>query len=227
MNPHDHKSILSTLRESKEEVKAMPKPERRMKSPAAPPMMIADEIDHDPLELIPEIHQDPEEEFDLDKEFERISALVEEESQLPPPVTEQPTSPEERLRLQILSYLHEHPNAPTVEDIAAWKKKHGQHAVNVVALDPENVYVYTRLSWPTWDKIQRIAEHARSKGDKDPDKVMRESIVCMGVLWPKITPQFFVDDKTPAGLPSTLSELILAASYFLRPEHALNLTTSL
>ncbi len=197
-NPHDHTATIARLREATEEVKSMPK---------APPK--------------PEV-----EEYDLAAELDKVALLLDDdEVEQPEPVALPPMSPEEMLRDQILMTLHDHPDAPSASQIAAWKDKYGQEAVQVLALDKDNVYVFTHLTWSQWDAVQRMSEKIQQKGNADAEKAMRDAIVRAAVLWPKLGPDFFKECR--AGLPDTLMSQVMMVSYFLSPQQAMSLTTKL
>lgn len=200
-NPHQHSSVIRSIKKDVEEVKAI--------SAMAPKVV--------PMQ---------EEDFDLDQQLEMIAAKVATTMEESKPEPEATVADEgEPLRVQILELLHNHPNAPSVAEIEAWKKKYGNEAVQVIALDPDNIYIYTFLTNSQWDKINQINQSLQGKENMDVMKMMTEAVVRTAVLWPRITPQWFTDCR--AGLPRTLYESILISSYFLTPQQALTLTTRL
>lgn len=166
-----------------------------------------------------------ENEFNLEHELDEISKAVA-AAEPEPEVEEVPqVSPEQMLEQQILHMLRSRQDAPTVEQIGAWKAKFGEHAVNVTALDPDNVFVYTFLTVAQWDKIGKLNEALQQKKDENAEKRMKEAIVRTAILWPKLGPDFFQTCR--AGLPNTLFDAIMVTSYFLTPQQTLTLTTKL
>ncbi len=221
--PHNHKSVIASLKEAQRDVEAgvavLP---REKKTVVAAPQAASVQKEENLMNDI----QDDGDGFDLDAELQKAMSAAEEAQQEPEEVEAAvPTkSPEESLHDQVKAYLHASDNAPSEADIDGWKRKHGKHSVHVVAFAPDHVYVFRHLTGGEWDKIQQLSEQKRKAG-ADPSKAMKESIVRQGVLWPKLDVNFFAN--SPAGIPDTLSDSILAASYFLRPEVTFNLTTSL
>ena len=158
---------------------------------------------------------------ELDKEIETLEAPVEAEIKTIQTM-------EDSMRDEILRTLRDHPSAPTEADIGAWKAKHGETGVQVVAFDAENVFVYTHLTLAQWEKIDVLRKKlATSPGAEQEatEKRVRESVLRGCVLWPKLGEELFQSCR--AGLPSTLFELVMISSYFLTPQQALTLTTKL
>ena len=164
-----------------------------------------------------------EQELSLDEALDVLSDEMDEETD-----TQPVTSPQDQMRADILATLAKREGAPDEEQVNAWKDKLGDDAVHVFALDPKNVYIYTHLTLGQWEKVQDIT---RKSANQSPDmqakvdKILQENVIRSVVLWPKLESDFFV--KCRAGLPGTLYELVLMQSYFLRPEHAITLTTQL
>jgi hypothetical protein len=209
-SPHDHTELLKNLTK---EVKAMPTLKRERTAPPAPVIV------EEPIEAEEII----DEEFDLERELDRMqsalkeSAVVQEETA--------PVSREEFIRLQILDTLYKREDAPSAEQIDAWKQKHGSEGVQVLALDSQNVYIFTHLTWGQWERVSKLSESIQKQGNADAEKAMREAVVRAAVLWPKLPADFFQNCR--AGLPTTLMDQIMIVSYFLNPEQAMSLTTRL
>lgn len=161
-------------------------------------------------------------ELDLDAELGRLVELAQAQAPAEPAQSEE-ISPEDGLRAQILEMLKKHPSAPSEETIADWKKKYGEDGVQVIALDPTNVYVYRFLTNSEWEKVQSATEQLAKQPNQDINKAMRQTVVKLAVLWPKLDSRWF--ETCRAGLPSTLYESILIASYFLNPQQSLTITT--
>lgn len=210
MSGHDHDLIVREMRSRQ------PLDGRRRKvlpvQPEATAVLAA--------EMVPEVVQPAEiEELDLDAELDKLisdAARNRVDSEV-----EEPVSTEEVLRTQILDMFYNHKDAPTPEMIAGWKKKYGENGVQVIAFDSETVYVFTHLTYSQWEKLQE----AQRKGGPDITKAMTDTVLKMAILWPKITPDHFANNR--AGLYQTLYEQILVNSYFLSPQQAITLTTRL
>lgn len=211
LSPHDHQATLRTLEAAKKEITTMPSPKRVVARPVVEP---------EPQIEFPIEDDEP---FDLEEELARVTAQLQEEE--PPEVPPEVAPGEPTIRDQILQLLHEHPDCPTVEQVESWKAKYGKDALQVLALDSENVYVFTHLTWSQWEKVQKLSEAIQKQGNADAEKAMREAIVKAAVLWPVITPEWFKTCR--AGLPQTLQDQVLMASYFLTPQQGLSLCTKL
>lgn len=160
---------------------------------------------------------------DLDAELDAMLAEVEEAEAAETP-TQVPL--DEQLKQDVLALLKDRDDAPTADQIQAWKDKHGQEAVQVLGLDKDNVYIYTHLTLPQWEKINELV--AKLQGTPMADEInsrIREKVIRAAVLWPRLEPDFFQTCR--AGLPDTIYQLILIHSYFLSPQQAMTLTTQL
>ncbi len=204
MSKHDHQAVLRQLDEIKADVRKpiVPVVEKRSK----------------PMDV---------EEFDLDKELEVVSQAIEEfEAEQPEPEpAEAPPAASEQLEAAILGMLHAAPNAPTAEQVKAWKTKFGQNSIQVIAFDTDNVFVYTHLTVAQWEKMNKLKEGLQKSDAEGADKRMREAILKTAVLWPKLDSEWFLNSR--AGLPNSLVEIIMMNSYFLQPSQLLTLTAQL
>lgn len=143
-------------------------------------------------------------------------------------VAEEPVqmNPAEQMRSDILALLRSSEGAPDEEQIEAWKSKYGEDGVQVVGFDRGNVFVFTHLTLPQWERIQSILRDAQGSAQADDlQKKLRDTVVRSAVLWPKLGSEWFQSAR--AGLPDTLYELVLVNSYFLSPQQAMTLTTQL
>lgn len=200
MNPHSHVDLIKSM---KEEVKQVP---------SVPPVIEMGE----PLEL------DDDDDFDIEIELDKLSkmAVVQKEQELVVTKTN-----EEALQERLLATLWDRKDAPSQEQVAAWKAKHGEHGIQLMSLDPENVFIFTHLTLGQWEKLQKLSEGLQQQPNSNIEKAMKEAVLRQAVLWPKLDKEFFVNCR--AGLPTTLYELILMNSYFLSPQQAMTLTTML
>lgn len=173
----------------------------------------------------PEV-QETEDLFDLDAGLDAISAEVQQSVPEEPVEQVQSITPAEQMRVDILSMLSGHPDAPSEDQIEAWKAKVGQDGLQVIAFDRTNVFIFTHLTLRQWERIQEIMQEAQKSGQgADLQKKLRDTVVRSAVLWPRLQPEWF--DTARAGLPDTLYELILVNSYFLSTQQAMTLTTQL
>lgn len=160
-------------------------------------------------------------EMDLDAELDDLAAMVQEQTPEPEPVPIQ-----EEIRNDILALLRGKENAPSADQIEMWKQKYGSDAIQLLGLDQDNVYIYTHINLPQWEKINELV--AKAQGTPMQDKIqgmIREKVIRTAVLWPTLEPRFFQTCR--AGLPDTLYQLIMIHSYFLTPQQAMTLTTQL
>ena len=139
----------------------------------------------------------------------------------------EPASEEVSIEQQVLQLLHGRPNAPSAEQIAAWKQKYGQTGVQVLALGEEDVYVFTYLRRSQMKSIQDATiKQSQIEGmAKDPEEYMSEQVLKQCVLWPKLGVNFWYGSR--AGVIPTLYQVIMLHSYHLTPQQAMVLTAQL
>ncbi len=206
---HNHKDIIQQLKADKEEIKAMTKQPSRIES--TPAVVLTEEP-----------------EFDLDAELEAVEVSLQEEAmaavEAAPEV--KPLTLEEKVKNHAKEALAKRADAPSAAQIEEWRQKYGKEGVQVTVFDDDNIFIYTYVTLVQWDKIQKLAEQ-KQKAGADYDRAMREAVMMTGVLWPKITPQYFLGEKTRGGILQTVSELIMLNSYFMPATSTINLTTSL
>jgi hypothetical protein len=163
---------------------------------------------------------------ELDMELQELAAEAEETRVDEEPQAVPQTSPAEQMRNDILSMLSGHPDAPSAEQIDAWKEKVGVDGLQAVAFDRGNVFVFTHLTVSQWERIQEIMQSAQNNAQaQDLQRKLRDTVVRSAVVWPKLDKDWFRTAR--AGLPDTLYELILVNSYFLTTQQAMTLTTQL
>lgn len=139
---------------------------------------------------------------------------------------EEEVSPEERLREQIMGALKSLKNAPSEAQIMAWKKEFGDNAINVIALNETDVYVFTYIRRAQWQKINETVQTVvKSDSSKNGEELLKEKVVQYCVLWPKLSLEFMYNSR--AGTADTLFNVIMAHSNFLQLSQAMMLTTQL
>lgn len=136
-------------------------------------------------------------------------------------------SPEEALHMQILSALNSHESAPSEAQIAKWKAQYGENGIYVLALNEDDVYVFTYLRRAQWQKIQQaVANAQKAELTQNADDTLKEKVLQFTVLWPRpLTIEFFANSR--AGTIDTLFNVIMANSSFLQLSQAMILTTQL
>lgn len=160
---------------------------------------------------------------DLDAELAELASMVDDQVAVEEAA---PLPLQEEIQRDVLQLLAGQEDAPSEDQIELWKEKHGPESIQLLGLDKDNVYIYTHLTLPQWEKINEIV--AKAQGTPMADKIqgmIREKVIRTAVLWPKLDPRFFQTCR--AGLPDTLYQLILIHSYFLSPQQAMTLTTQL
>jgi len=132
------------------------------------------------------------------------------------------------MREQIMELLGNTEGAPTEAQIAKWKIEYGENGVHVLALGEGDVYIFTHLKRGQWKKIQEVIAKMQEAGSAgtDLEDTLKEKVVQHSVLWPRpLTLEFFYNSR--AGVMDSLYQVILLNSYFLTPQQAMLLTTSL
>ena len=171
------------------------------------------------------------EEAELDKQLEAQRLQKEEEAEKArKEAAENPeaaaSAAAQDMRSRILALLRGHANAPSQAQIDAWKAKYKD--VQVLALGEGDVYVFTYLRRGQHQKILSVvAKAAQSEQfNQKPEDMQKEKILQYTVLWPRpLTVEFLHNSR--AGVIDTLTNVILANSYFVPIENALGLTTKL
>lgn len=136
-------------------------------------------------------------------------------------------SPEEVLRGQILGALKGARGTPSDAQIARWKQEHGEGGVYVLALNEQDVFVFTYLRRGQWQKIQQAVGNAqKAELGGNSEDMLKEKVLQFTVLWPKpLTIEFFINSR--GGTVDTLFNVIMANSSFLQLNQAMILTTQL
>jgi hypothetical protein len=174
---------------------------------------------------------DPEAELDeMNRQAEaRIAKRREKEEAEAREATPAPqeVSPEEALHQQILAALNSHQTAPSEAQIAKWKAQYGDNGIYVLALNEDDVYVFTYLRRAQWQKIQQaVANAQKAELTQNADDTLKEKVLQFTVLWPRpLTVEFFANSR--AGTIDTLFNVIMANSSFLQLSQAMILTTQL
>jgi hypothetical protein len=169
--------------------------------------------------------------YDPEKELEAYMSRVE-AAVAPAPVEEEvaeEVDPDEVRRQQIMTLLDGCADAPSANQIAAWKRTHGETGVNAIAFGEGEAYVFTYLRRGVWQKIQSAIQQAVEKNaltNNDPDNELKEKVLQFCVLYPRpLNLEFFYQSR--AGTIDTLFEIIMLHSYFLNTQQAMMLTTQL
>lgn len=130
------------------------------------------------------------------------------------------------MRSQILELLRNTPGAPTEAEIAKMKVEKGENAVHVIAFGEGDVYIYTHLNRGTWKQVNETMLKIQGAGNEpNLEDKLKEKVIQYCVLWPRLPLEFFY--KSRAGVIDSLYQVIMLNSYFLTPQQALMLTTSL
>ena len=162
---------------------------------------------------------DPEAELDeMNRQAEaRLAAKRKEEEKAAEQAPAQvEMTPEEALRLQILGALKNHDRAPSEAEIAKWKREYGENGIYVLALNEDDVFVFTYLRRAQWQKIQQaVANAQKAELTQNADDTLKEKVLQFTVLWPRpLTIEFFANSR--AGTIDTLFNVIMANSSFLQ-----------
>ena len=154
------------------------------------------------------------------QESEKVKAETEKET-----VEEAPKNTS--IKDQVLDLLKNSANAPSNQQIAAWKAKHGKNSVYAIGMGEGDVYVFTHLKRGQWKKIQEIiTKMAKADESFDAQDEMKKKVVQYCTLFPGPLPlEFFYNSR--AGVLDALYEAILLNSYFLSPQQTMMLTTQL
>ena len=195
-------------------------PEEELKEEPPPPIDLAAE-----RKAAKKLHSKKQKELkmDLEKELDMLEQEVI-EAEKPEPVTVE-NVPE--MKDQILDLLKSDPNAPSQEEVNAWKEKYGKNGVHVMAFGEDDIYIYHHLTRGEWKKIKDIMNRLKDSG-KDGDEVeekLKEKVVLYCVLYPSVDEKWLEYFK--AGVLDSLYQMILLNSGFLTPQQAMLLTTQL
>lgn len=186
---------------------------------------VEEAVEEDPLEL-----PDPEGlDEEIEKELTRLQAVqAQKQKEAAKEVQKQPEiSLEDQQRKAIYEALSKIPGAPNEAQIEGLKAKHGKHAINVLALGEEDIYIFTYLKRSQFEKITQLVQAAASSDLKtDADKLMKEKVVQYCVIWPPVSKLEFLYNSR-AGVIDTLFQTIMLHSYFITPQQAASLTVAL
>lgn len=184
--------------------------------------------DKDVFAFVPE--EDTEKD-DLDSELEELEAEVQRQRSEKERATASESEAEPAgasMQDRALEALFKVPGGPTKEQIALWKKEHGD-SLNLLALSERELFVFTPIRKVTWDKIQRYvrAKQEQQEGNEsfDPNAALQMKVISTCVLFPEITERKLMYAK--AGLLPTLFEAIMTSSYFLNQQQIMMLTYEL
>lgn len=133
------------------------------------------------------------------------------------------------LRMQLMELLRSTPGAPTERQIEQLKAKYGQNGVHMIGLGEGDVYIFTFLRRSQWKKIQEVVSKASQTEafSAQAEDMLKEKVIQHCVLWPQGTGGIEFQYNSRAGVMDTLYECIMMHSYFLNPQQALSLTTTL
>lgn len=154
-------------------------------------------------------------------------AKPKQEQQVPEEAPAQPVQDSsETMRNQILSLLSADENAPSLEQIDAWKEKHGKNGLHVMSFGDNDNYIYHHLTRGEWKKIKEIMKQLQQSENADElEEKLKEKVVCSCIVWPTADQQWL--DNSKAGVVDSLYQMILLNSGFLTPQQAMLLTTQL
>lgn len=138
-------------------------------------------------------------------------------------VAEAVNSPE--MKDQIIELLKMDPNAPSQEQINAWKEKY--KACHVTAFGEGDVYVYHHLTRGEWKKIKDIMNKLKDSGKagEEVEERLKEKVVLYCVLYPSVGEDWL--EYCKAGVLDALYQMILLESGFVTPQQAMLLTVKI
>lgn len=121
----------------------------------------------------------------------------------------------------LVDLLKQQQDYPGEAQIQVWKQQHRD--VFVSGLAENEFFVFRALKRAEWRQLQ-----ARREDPKEQlDQMKQEEVICeICVLWPKITPEYWVNGAK-AGTASTLAEQVMAHSHFMAPQLAAALVQKL
>lgn len=164
-------------------------------------------------------------EFSLDDDLAEIENMIAAEQPEPEGLEEEAVPLHEEMQRDILQLLAGREDAPSDDQILAWKEQHGEDAIQLLGLDKSNVYIYTHLTVSQWDKIQTLIQKVQGTPmAQNVERMIRDQVIRSAVLWPRLPNDL---GTMRAGLPDTIYQLVLIHSYFLSPQQAMTLTTQL
>lgn len=129
------------------------------------------------------------------------------------PKEKAPKSPLERF----MDRFKDHPECPSLQTIESWKKTY----IGVYMFNAEvegETYLWRPLNRTEWKQLRALGENLS-------EDQFNEMVVGKCVLWPKMTDTRIAASR--AGLCATLFACIMAGSYFMREEAALQFTEKL
>jgi|SaaInlV_200m_DNA_6_1039755.scaffolds.fasta_scaffold23278_1 hypothetical protein len=181
----------------------------------------------EPITTIEKIIQEKEP-MSLDQELDSLIEEVKPKEEVPAVepevVTQQDSS--DNMRSQILSFLANDPDTPSLEEIDEWKEKFGQNGIHVMSFGDTDNYIYHHLTRGEWKKIKDVMKRLRDSENADElEEKLKEKVVCNCVLWPEASAEWLETSK--AGVVDSLYQMILLNSGFLTPQQAMLLTTQL
>ena len=109
------------------------------------------------------------------------------------------------------------PGGPTLAEIQAWRTQYD--SIYVLPLRDDDWYVWRYLELREWREIQAQLGAVPPEG---VEKFIQEKVLQACVVWPR--EKLLVEKESqrlPAGLIELLYEVIMAGSYFMAPEQAL------
>ena len=110
--------------------------------------------------------------------------------------------------------------APNEQQVEAWKAQSGR--VRFLYLNDDEVYFFRPIKRAEY---KGIVESLQQAGGQDNDGFMRERLVSLCVLWPKMDPAQMADSF--AGTIETLYSAIMEASNFINPEQLFTIVREL
>ena len=163
--------------------------------------------------------------IELDSILEEAKPKVQEEVVEEPEVISKESS-SDTMRQQILGLLASDENAPSLEEIDAWKEKYGKNGIHVMSFGDNDNYIYHHLTRGEWKKIKEVMKKLRdSENAEELEEKLKEKVVCGCIIWPQADSDWLETSK--AGVVDSLYQMILLNSGFLTPQQAMLLTTQL
>ncbi len=109
------------------------------------------------------------------------------------------------------------PGGPSLAEIQQWRAQYD--SIYVLPLRDDDWYVWRYLELREWREIQ---SELGAVPPEDVERFIQDRVLAGCVIWPRekvlVSKQ---SDRTPAGLRELLYEVIMAGSYFMAPEQAL------
>lgn len=147
----------------------------------------------------------------------KLPPMPEPDMEMPESVPTASTAQEQAPMFVAKEALKKMPNAPSQDQIAAWKQQFGK--IYTFSFDTDEIYVWRPIFRREWQNLQTMEALARDEGK------FQEHFVMKTVLWPTLGPVEI--NASRAGMVPTLFQIIMQGSGFLPIDLAVNLIQEL